>query len=159
MNASRLGPLGLLALAACATATPAMPAPRTIEVAADESSSPPVAPSPPSAPPPVEPTEAPSVAPSEAPTWSAIYARYFGPGSAGDCARSRACHAAVMNDAPAAYSWLVQRGYIAGSQSPLVSKSNSCLTWFGGNMPPRGGADDDAARELDAWVAAGATNN
>jgi hypothetical protein len=64
-----------------------------------------------------------------------------------------------MSDAASAYSWLEQRGYISGAQSALVSKTNSCLTWFGGNMPPRGGRDEDAERDLGAWAAAGARNN
>ncbi len=93
-----------------------------------------------------------------APTWAEIYGRYFGPGTTGSCGRSRACHAEVMSDADSAYQWLAQRGYIAGARSPLVG-SNSCLRWFGGNMPPRGTPDDEAARELGAWVAAGAQNN
>jgi hypothetical protein len=61
-----------------------------------------------------------------------------------------------MSDAPTAYDWLARRGYIDGTRSALVSKSNSCLRWFGGNMPPRGEANADAARDLEAWVAAGA---
>jgi hypothetical protein len=64
-----------------------------------------------------------------------------------------------MSDAPSAYEWLAQRGYIAGPQSALVSRSNSCLRWFGGNMPPRGTANDTAARDLEAWATAGASNN
>jgi hypothetical protein len=92
------------------------------------------------------------------PTWSAIYARYLGPGTVGACARTRACHASEMSDAASTYSWLAQRGYIAGAQSALVG-SNSCLRWFGGNMPPRGAGDAEAVRDLEAWVAAGAANN
>jgi hypothetical protein len=119
-----------------------------VEVAAQESASIPPAP-----------IEAPgprSDAPT--PTWSAIYARYLAPGTEGGCARSRGCHAEAMSDASSTYAWLAQRGYIAGAESALV-KSNSCLHWFGGNMPPRGGANSDAARDLAAWVAAGAPNN
>jgi hypothetical protein len=93
-----------------------------------------------------------------APTWAAIYARYLGPGTTGACGRARACHASTMSDAATTYSWLAQRGYIAGAQSALIG-SNSCLRWFGGNMPPRGSSDVDAVRDLEAWVAAGAANN
>jgi hypothetical protein len=93
------------------------------------------------------------------PTWAEIYARYFAPETPGGCARSHACHAESMGDAAAAYEWLSQRGYIAGTQSPLVSTQNSCLRWFGGNMPPRGQPNATAARELTAWVAAGAKND
>ena len=98
---------------------------------------------------------APSVPP---PTWATLYGRYFAPGTAGSCGRSRGCHAEVMADADSAYQWLAQRGYISGAQSALVG-SNSCLRWFGGNMPPRGTPSEDAIRDLSAWAAAGAQNN
>lgn len=90
------------------------------------------------------------------PSWGSIYSRYFAPGTEGDCGRSRACHAETMADAASAYAWLAQWGYIAGAHSPLISPLNSCLRWFGGNMPPRGTANDEAIRDLAAWVAAGA---
>jgi hypothetical protein len=90
--------------------------------------------------------------------WTDLYRTYLGPGTNGGCARARPCHSDTMADAGSAYAWLAQRGYIAGAQSPLVMK-NSCLRWFGGNMPPRGEPNDTAARELEAWVAAGAPEN
>jgi hypothetical protein len=90
--------------------------------------------------------------------WADLYRAYLGPGTTGGCARARPCHGDKMADAGSAYAWLAQRGYIAGAQSPLVMK-NSCLRWFGGNMPPRGEPNDAAARELEAWVAAGAPEN
>ena len=93
---------------------------------------------------------------ADTPTWSSIYARHLGPGTEGGCGRSGACHRDAMSDAPSAYEWLQQRGYIDGPRSALVSPKNSCLRWFGGNMPPRGTPDDDAAKELAAWAAAGA---
>jgi hypothetical protein len=92
------------------------------------------------------------------PTWSAIYARYLSPHSDGGCGRSD-CHADVMGDPASAYAWLAQWGYIAGTRSPLVSTTNSCLVWFGGNMPPSGAPNDAALRDLTAWVAAGAPQN
>jgi hypothetical protein len=100
-------------------------------------------------------TERPASVP-DSPTWTLIYARYFGRGSAGACAQAGRCHAGTMADANSAYEWLKQRGYISGTQSALVSRTNSCLRWFGGNMPPRGFSNDDATRDLEAWVAAGA---
>jgi hypothetical protein len=63
-----------------------------------------------------------------------------------------------MTDADSAYRWLVQRGYLGGEQPALVG-NNSCLRWFGGNMPPRGVPNESAARDLTAWAAAGARNN
>jgi hypothetical protein len=91
-----------------------------------------------------------------APTWSQIYERYLAVGREGGCGRSNACHAADMKDAASAYSWLRSRGYIAGKDSVLVSPHNSCLRWFGGNMPPHGTSNDEAVVDLTAWVAAGA---
>jgi hypothetical protein len=91
------------------------------------------------------------------PTWATIYARYLGPGTEANCARSH-CHAAVMPDADSTYRWLAQRGYIAGERSALVG-GNSCLRWFGGNMPPKGVPNESAARDLTAWAAAGALDN
>jgi hypothetical protein len=105
------------------------------------------------------PASAPPPAASIAPTWSTIYAQYFAVKTEGGCGRSNACHAAEMSDAASAYSWLEQRGYIAGPQSAIASNRNSCLRWFGGNMPPGGRPDPRAADELSAWVAAGAPNN
>jgi hypothetical protein len=150
--------LGCLALVACGGAAvspasawkaadpaPVIAPPVRMEVAAQEPSA-------------LPPAREPSESAAPAPTWTAIYARYLGPGTVGGCAGTRACHASVMSDAATTYSWLAQRGYIAGPQSALVG-SNSCLRWFGGNMPPRGASDTDAARELEAWVAAGAANN
>jgi hypothetical protein len=90
-----------------------------------------------------------------APTWAAIYDRYLAAHGSGGCARSAACHRSQMGDAPSAYQWLRQRGYIDGTGSALV-RSNSCLRWFGGNMPPHGNDDPRAVVDLSAWVAAGA---
>jgi hypothetical protein len=104
-------------------------------------------------------TTPPPSAPPVAPTWSTIYEQYFAVKTEGACGRSSACHATEMSDATSAYSWLEQRGYIAGPQSAIASNRNSCLRWFGGNMPPGGRSDPRAADELSAWVAAGAPNN
>jgi hypothetical protein len=95
------------------------------------------------------------------PTWSRLYEEYFAAGTQGGCGRSSACHAAEMRDARTAYDWLHQRGYIDGVGSALASPSNSCLRWFGGNMPPAAkqpvlDSGAQAAIDLRAWVAAGA---
>lgn len=94
-------------------------------------------------------------APEAAPTWGQIYERYLAVGSVGSCARSAACHGSQMSDAASAYQWLREHGFIDGAKSALV-QSNSCLRWFGGNMPPRGADDRRAVDDLVAWVAAGA---
>ncbi|HLK39889.1 MAG TPA: hypothetical protein VKU41_24200 [Polyangiaceae bacterium] len=103
------------------------------------------------------------IAPSEVPgpsrTWTDIFSTYFGPGTEGGCGRSSACHAEEVRDAGSTYEWLSRRGYITGTQSALVSRTNSCLRWFGGNMPPRGTPNDRATRDLEAWVAGGALDN
>jgi hypothetical protein len=49
-------------------------------------------------------------------------------------------------------------GYINGTKSTLAG-SGSCLTWFGGNMPPGGSSDPKAVADFTAWAAAGAPNN
>jgi hypothetical protein len=97
-----------------------------------------------------------TVATEPPPAWSWLFAQYFAAGTAGACGRASACHAANMETPASAYEWLEQRGYIAGKQSPLVSATNSCLRWFGGNMPPKGQPNAEAAHDLTAWVAAGA---
>jgi hypothetical protein len=101
----------------------------------------------------------PSVPPVPPPTWRAIFAAYFGPDSPGSCGRASDCHAREMRDASSAYDWLARRGYIDGTRSALVSPSNSCLRWFGGNMPPQVMPAEDAPRDLQAWVAAGALDD
>ena len=97
--------------------------------------------------------------PEPAPTWAAIYDRYFSVSSEASCGRSRKCHADQMGDADTAYTWLAQRGYISGRASPIASTRNSCLRWFGGNMPPGGKPNPRAVEDLSAWVASGAPNN
>ncbi|MGD0525983.1 MAG: hypothetical protein ABSE49_12610 [Polyangiaceae bacterium] len=62
-----------------------------------------------------------------------------------------------MGTSAKAYSYLSD--YIDGTSSKLVVQGKSCLTWFGGDMPPGGGSDAQAVTDLDAWVAAGALQN
>jgi hypothetical protein len=97
--------------------------------------------------------------PPPPPTWTAVFATYFGPGSPGSCGQASRCHAEEMRDASSAYDWLARRGYIDGTRSALVSPTNSCLRWFGGNMPPQAKPVEDATRDLQAWVAAGALDD
>ncbi|HEX3772550.1 MAG TPA: hypothetical protein VHV30_16845 [Polyangiaceae bacterium] len=64
-----------------------------------------------------------------------------------------------MNSASGAYSWLQGQFYISGTGS-LLAKSGSCLSWFGGNMPPGGTRSNaQASSDFAAWAAAGAANN
>jgi hypothetical protein len=62
-----------------------------------------------------------------------------------------------MGTSAKAYSYL--SSYIDGTSSRLVVQGKSCLTWFGGDMPPGGGSDAQAVTDLGAWVAAGALQN
>jgi hypothetical protein len=135
---------GGVAVRAPATFAPPTPPPRTV-AATDVAEAMPASPS-----------ASPLAFPSTPPTWTAMFAAYFGPGSPGSCGRAGRCHAAEMRDASSAYDWLVRRGYIDGTRSALVSPTNSCLRWFGGNMPPQAQPSEDATRDLQAWVAAGA---
>ena len=89
-----------------------------------------------------------------APTWTGIFQSYLASGTEGHCA---SCHGQTSS-ATNAYSWLKSKGYIAGTGSALAS-NGSCLTFFGGNMPPGGPSDAQAAADVTAWVAAGAPND
>ena len=63
-----------------------------------------------------------------------------------------------MGTATKAYSYL--SSYIDGTSSRLVVQGKSCLTWFGGDMPPGGSSSNSqGVSDLEAWVAAGAQNN
>ncbi len=64
-----------------------------------------------------------------------------------------------MSSASGAYSYLSGQGYISGTGSILV-KTGSCLSWYGGNMPPGGSRSNAmAVSDMNAWAAAGAKNN
>jgi hypothetical protein len=64
-----------------------------------------------------------------------------------------------MSSASSGYSWLQSTGYIGGSSPSLTNPSSSCLSWYGGNMPPNGPSDPNAVSAMNAWAAAGAQNN
>jgi hypothetical protein len=90
-----------------------------------------------------------------APTWTTIFNDYLKNGTIGGCTR---CHP-QMSSASGSYSWLSSQGYIRGTGSFLVA-SGSCLTWYGGTMPPGGPRTDaQAVSDMNAWAAAGAMNN
>jgi hypothetical protein len=90
-----------------------------------------------------------------APTWTSIFNNYMAGGKEGRCS---SCHS-QGSSATNLYSWLQGRGYISGSSSALVDSSQSCLSWYGGNMPPSGPNDAKAVSDMNAWAAAGAANN
>ena len=89
----------------------------------------------------------PAIDGAHAPTWTAIYNDYLMP--------CQACHYQMMS-APMAYTWLQSQDYIAGVNSPLVNLSESCLWWYGGNMPPDGMSNPAAVADMNAWARAGA---
>src|SRR5882672_2916455 len=89
-------------------------------------------------------------------TWTHIFTLYMADGTFGNCTH---CHS-DMSDAPKSYKWLNDQDYMGGSAPPLTSRGGSCLSWYGGDMPP--GAQPpkpEAAMEMDAWAAAGGRNN
>ena len=93
--------------------------------------------------------------PPTGPTWTQIFNSYLAGGTEGTCS---SCHS-QSSSAKSAYTWLQGRGYISGTSSMLVSTSASCLSWFGGNMPPSGPNDATAVSDMNAWAAAGALDN
>jgi hypothetical protein len=89
-------------------------------------------------------------------TWTGIFNRYLAAGTSGNCTT---CHA-EMSSPSAAFQWLEQDGYVGGPDPLLTSNGASCLSWFGGDMPPGAPTPNaDAVTELTAWAAAGATND
>ncbi len=104
--------------------------------------------------PPFVPREAGPV--SDPPTWADLYLLYMGPGTIGYCTD---CHP-EMTDPPASFSWLQEHGYVGGPDPLLTSQGSSCLTWYGGNMPPGAPVLSEAAvKHMDAWAKAGGPNN
>jgi hypothetical protein len=65
-----------------------------------------------------------------------------------------------MSSPAGAYKWLQGRSQMGGSPLALVDPSQSCLTWYSGNMPPRGPSSNaQAVTDMNAWAAAGAKND
>jgi len=65
-----------------------------------------------------------------------------------------------MGTATAAYSYLKGKGYINGAGSTLVKNGSSCLSWYGGFMPPGGPSSlSSATTDMNAWATAGAQDN
>jgi hypothetical protein len=68
------------------------------------------------------------------------------------------CHAGTGSPS-SMYTWLQGRGQIGGNPPALTSNLVSCLSWYGGNMPPFGPQNAQAVSDMNAWAAAGAKNN
>jgi hypothetical protein len=65
-----------------------------------------------------------------------------------------------MSTAAGAYAWLQKKGWIRGTTSPIVSPQQSRISWYGGDMPPKGPKSvPSATADMNAWVAAGALQN
>ena len=91
-----------------------------------------------------------------APTWTQIFNSYLAGSTKGRCS---SCHSQGSSKSNL-YSWLQSKGYISGANSALVDPNSSCLSWYGGNMPPSGpGSWSSAESDMNAWAAAGAQNN
>ena len=91
-----------------------------------------------------------------APTWTQVFNSYLAGGTKGRCS---SCHSEGSSKSNL-YSWLKSRGYISGTSSALVDPNQSCLSWYGGNMPTNGPSSWSAAvTDMNAWAAAGALNN
>ena len=88
-------------------------------------------------------------------TWTHIFSVYLAEGTIGNCTP---CHR-EMRDAPASFTWLEEQGYV-GEADPTLTTDRSCLTWFGGNMPPGTPVlSEEAVAEMNEWVKTGARNN
>lgn len=86
-------------------------------------------------------------------TWYHIFSAYFEVGTVGDCPT---CHA-EMKTSRASYQWLKELEYIGTTPPPLIDLGASCLTWFGGNMPPGlVPPNETLVAEMNTWAANGA---
>ncbi len=93
---------------------------------------------------------------TNAPTWTQIFNNYLAGSTKGRCS---SCHSQGSSKANL-YSWLQGKGYISGTSSALVDSNQSCLVWYGGNMPTSGVSSwPQAVTDMNAWAAAGALNN
>jgi hypothetical protein len=89
-------------------------------------------------------------------TWTTIFNSYMAGSTKGRCS---ACHSQGSSKSNL-YTWLKGKGYINGTKSALVDPNQSCLSWYGGNMPTNGPSSwTQAVSDMNAWAAAGAQNN
>jgi hypothetical protein len=89
-------------------------------------------------------------------TWTTVFNNYLAGSTKGRCS---SCHSQGSSKANL-YSWLKSKGYINGTSSALVDSNQSCLSWYGGNMPTNGPSSwSQAVSDMNSWAAAGAQNN
>jgi hypothetical protein len=94
--------------------------------------------------------------PGEYATWTHIFFAYLAEGTIGNCTP---CHR-EMSDPPSSFRWLEEQGYVGEADPTLTTEQRSCLTWYGGNMPPgTPELSEEAVAEMNDWVKAGARNN
>ena len=89
-------------------------------------------------------------------TWTTVFNTYLASSTKGRCS---SCHSQGSSKTNL-YSWLKNKGYINGTKSALVDPNQSCLSWYGGNMPTNGPSSwSQAVSDMNSWAAAGAQNN
>jgi len=89
-------------------------------------------------------------------TWTTVFNNYLAGSTKGRCS---SCHSQGSSKSNL-YSWLKSKGYINGTSSALVDSNQSCLSWYGGNMPTNGPSSwAQAVTDMNSWAAAGAQNN
>jgi hypothetical protein len=88
-------------------------------------------------------------------TWTHIFTTYMAAGTFGNCTP---CHK-EMSNASKSYKWLADQGYMGGT-APSLTGSSSCLSWYGGDMPPGKQPPLDAAvEEMNLWAKMGGRND
>jgi len=110
------------------------------------------------------PPRQPGTIPGTVGSWMHIYYAYLDKGTIGNCAARSPCHQAGMPNPPKAYKWLQDQGYLGGSSPALTRKGDSCISWYGGDMPIGGvklpvSETMAAVTEMNQWATMGAANN
>lgn len=93
--------------------------------------------------------------PAVTPTWSQLYTKYLASGTIGNCSP---CHSSIATPSTC-YSWLQTKSMVGGANPVLATSAGSCLSWYGGNMPPFGPQSAAAVADFTAWGKAGGLNN
>jgi hypothetical protein len=119
----------------------------------------------------IAPTSATDPASPAPPTFEELYATYFAKGTPGHCATS-GCHddpghnVWLCSSAETCYQGMIDVGLVDltdPTHSEIANPKLSPLTWVnaaGGTMPLDAQGDNEAGRAaIEAWVAAGATND